>query len=240
MNHSRITILMLVCTLSLGDFGLFSRFSLYAEVENPAPSAGREIVPPTSEATPEPKAEKTPEPIDPLKSLQRILGGMKLSATLIRKADAESATKTAQTQVVRDLDELIAFLESQAGSDSPPPDSSPPQQPKDQTPDPEESGPQSAPQNSSRPPPSQTESSPQEDQARESGPRRKSPEISRQDKSLSGKRLFEKEVWGHLPPALRRELMNVYSEKYIPQYEDLVRRYYESLAEGNRRRNSSR
>lgn len=49
-------------------------------------------------------------------------------------------------------------------------------------------------------------------------------------------RQLVKDVWGHLPPALREELLNVYSEKYLPRYEDLVRRYYEALAEKQKNR----
>ena len=43
-----------------------------------------------------------------------------------------------------------------------------------------------------------------------------------------------KDVWGHLPPHLREQLLNVYSEKYLPKYEELVRQYYEALAEQSR------
>lgn len=45
-----------------------------------------------------------------------------------------------------------------------------------------------------------------------------------------------KDVWGHLPPHLRDQLLNVYGEKYLPKYEELVRKYYEVLAEQNRSR----
>ena len=43
-----------------------------------------------------------------------------------------------------------------------------------------------------------------------------------------------KEIWGHLPPALREKMLNVYSEKYLPRYEDVVRDYFEALAEQGR------
>jgi hypothetical protein len=43
-----------------------------------------------------------------------------------------------------------------------------------------------------------------------------------------------KDVWGHLPPHLREQLLNVYSEKYLPKYEELVRQYYEALAQQSR------
>lgn len=45
-----------------------------------------------------------------------------------------------------------------------------------------------------------------------------------------------KDVWGHLPPHLRAAMQNAFSEKYLPKYEDLVKKYYESLAEKNRRK----
>ncbi len=47
-----------------------------------------------------------------------------------------------------------------------------------------------------------------------------------------------KDVWGHLPPALREKMLNIYSEKYLPRYEELVRRYFEALAEQGRQTRS--
>ena len=40
-----------------------------------------------------------------------------------------------------------------------------------------------------------------------------------------------KDVWGHLPPAVRDKLLNVGSEKVLPGYEDIARKYFEALAE---------
>lgn len=37
-------------------------------------------------------------------------------------------------------------------------------------------------------------------------------------------------VWGHLPPIERQELLQSYSEAFLPGYEDQVRRYFERLA----------
>lgn len=48
-----------------------------------------------------------------------------------------------------------------------------------------------------------------------------------------------KDVWGHLPPHLRDQLLNVYGEKYLPKYEELVRKYYEVLAEQSRGKSAS-
>jgi len=55
---------------------------------------------------------------------------------------------------------------------------------------------------------------------------------------LLRRRQTVKEVWGHLPPALQQKLLNIFSEKYLPKYEELVRRYYEALAEQGRKQPS--
>ncbi len=39
-----------------------------------------------------------------------------------------------------------------------------------------------------------------------------------------------RDAWGHLPPRLRDQLLNSGSDKYLPQYDSLVRSYFESLA----------
>ena len=48
---------------------------------------------------------------------------------------------------------------------------------------------------------------------------------------LARRRALINEVWGHLPPNVREKLLNVGSEKLLPQYEELIRKYYEALAE---------
>ena len=46
-----------------------------------------------------------------------------------------------------------------------------------------------------------------------------------------------KDVWGHLPEALRAE-MNAYSndKQFMAKYDELIKRYYRSLAEQGRRK----
>jgi Ca-activated chloride channel family protein len=46
-----------------------------------------------------------------------------------------------------------------------------------------------------------------------------------------------KDIWGHLPEALRAE-MNAYSnpQPFIPKYDDLVKKYYRNIAEQGRRK----
>ncbi len=45
------------------------------------------------------------------------------------------------------------------------------------------------------------------------------------------RRRLEVDVWGHLPEKVRERLLNAYGERMVPQYEDLVQRFYRSLAE---------
>lgn len=39
------------------------------------------------------------------------------------------------------------------------------------------------------------------------------------------------DVWGHLPERVRDRLMNLKGDRYLPKYDDLIRRYYESLTQ---------
>lgn len=39
-----------------------------------------------------------------------------------------------------------------------------------------------------------------------------------------------KDEWGHLPPELRQEMENVFREEFLPSREELIRRYYDSMA----------
>ena len=45
------------------------------------------------------------------------------------------------------------------------------------------------------------------------------------------KRKLELDVWGHLPPHLREQLLNTYGERMLPKYENLVKQSYEALSE---------
>lgn len=44
-----------------------------------------------------------------------------------------------------------------------------------------------------------------------------------------------KDVWGHLPAKTREQISQYYQEKFMPRYSELLRQYYSSLAEQNRR-----
>ena len=41
---------------------------------------------------------------------------------------------------------------------------------------------------------------------------------------------LEMDVWGHLPPHLREELLNTYGDRMLPKYEKMVKQFYEALS----------
>ena len=45
------------------------------------------------------------------------------------------------------------------------------------------------------------------------------------------KKKLEMDVWGHLPPHMREQLLNTYGERMLPKYQQLVKQFYESLSE---------
>ncbi len=55
---------------------------------------------------------------------------------------------------------------------------------------------------------------------------------SRESQAMADRKLrLENDIWGHLPPALREQLLNTYGERMLPQYEEFVRKFYEALSE---------
>ncbi|MGE3314489.1 MAG: hypothetical protein AB7O26_05180 [Planctomycetaceae bacterium] len=54
---------------------------------------------------------------------------------------------------------------------------------------------------------------------------------AKKDAAAEQQRKLLGEVWGHLPETLRQRLLNDLGEKTLPGYDDLVRRYFEALAE---------
>ena len=45
---------------------------------------------------------------------------------------------------------------------------------------------------------------------------------------------FTKQVWGHLPEKLRQQASQYYREQYMPKYQEMLKRYYSTLAERDR------
>lgn len=163
-------------------------------------------------------ARKHKLPIEP------IIEEMKRAGTLIKNQQTGQETQKLQKQVVQNLDELIRLLESapKSSSQRPSQNNEPPQPNDDQNSQQQKggAGQQNAQQASQGP-------------ARQSSERKEDGLVT--SGSLPESNAYIKDAWGHLPPAMRQQLLNIYTEKFLPQYEDQVRRYYEALAEKKKR-----
>lgn len=184
--------------------------------------------------------------------VEKILRGMQLSETKVRASDTSPETLETQKQIVKDLDVLIKALQQQQRQ-PPPPSSSPQdsQQPEQnqnqQQQQSQQERKQAQPMNSREQQEAERRRKEQQrkaqtqseaDKSRESGPRRDAKSNPKPEEgSTAG---YEKDVWGHLPPAMRQELLNIYREKFIPKYDDMVRKYYEALSAGGHRPESHR
>ena len=45
-----------------------------------------------------------------------------------------------------------------------------------------------------------------------------------------------KDVWGHLPEKMRQEMDSYFKERFMPHYNDLLKRYYSTIAEQNKKK----
>ena len=53
----------------------------------------------------------------------------------------------------------------------------------------------------------------------------------KKDNTIASQKL---DIWGHLPENRRKEMQVFQRERFMPRYEELLREYYRSLAEGRR------
>lgn len=170
--------------------------------------------------------------------LDRAIASMREAGRKINAGDVSDETQEIQKAVLDEIDKLIEKLKNQP----PPPkskdpnDNSNPQQnqqqnrqprnqqqrPKNQQQQPQQQGQDQQPNQSSGEQKSKAAESEEENQRK-----------VREARAADARRhALINEVWGHLPPNVRERLLNVGSEKMLPKYEDMIRRYYESLAEG--------
>ena len=147
----------------------------------------------------------------PLVEVER---NMKTAQALIRAADSLDRAPPVQQQVVADLDALIEQLAKQCCSGA----GQPGEQPKP---------------SSKR---SQTASAkPGAKPGRGSSPARDSiARLQRGDPqavNLSEREALLKDLWGHLPPHVREQMLQAHSDEFLPQYELEIEKYFRRLAE---------
>lgn len=191
-----------------------------------------------------PDAEKKPSPNQP-DELDRTVQSMRKVGEQLAKKEVSDDTVKLQKSIIDDIDALIEKLKQP-----------PPPKPKDQDQNQDQQNSdqnqkQNQQQQRNQQQQKQNKEGESQQQQQQSGKgdgsangRQQQPSKSSEstDKELQRKqderaaemarrRALINEVWGHLPPNVREKLLNVGSEKLLPQYEDLIRKYYESLAE---------
>jgi hypothetical protein len=156
--------------------------------------------------------------------LEQAIHAMREAQKRIDGKDAGVKTRALQQDVVNNLEQLIEAVKQHAqsspsGGKSPKPQDGDPKQKGAKPPEPAET--KQGNDGKTR----KDESPDSTDKARDAENRKLTP--------LTSDRMSN-EVWGHLPETLRQVLRGVYQDKYLPKYDDLVRRYFESLAEEGR------
>ncbi len=176
---------------------------------------------------------------DPTKNpLEEAIQGMRSAQERISGKDTGEETREIQEQVVANLQKLIDRMKDRqsqppsASSGSPPPDQ--PQQPEDGNPNPQQ-GAREPNQNKTANAQGEESQQPQRtkqenEDATESTSDHRNP-AKGGNADLAPRPDMVNAVWGHLPPSVRLKLRNLSSDKYLPKYEDLARRYFEALAE---------
>lgn len=178
-----------------------------------------------------PDGGKPEEPPDPL---QRAVEGMQTAKQRLAARQTGTGTQQVQKQVVRDLEELIrlAARQQQSPQSAGAPDGTPqkPRASENQTGKPKTPAdePVEAPTVSS--PDSEMTTGDPGKKPSEADPRPRD-EADAERVRMARRRQLIDQIWGHLPPAARQELQNVKGEQYLPKYNDLIRQYFESLAE---------
>jgi hypothetical protein len=178
--------------------------------------------------------------------LERAVKSMRDVSSRLEKRDVSEETTKLQTSVLDDIDALLKKLKN-------PPPSQPQdstsnsddqdqqqqnqqqdrqqQQNQDQTSRNQQRQNQSAQQKSAQRQGTQAGQQATQSERSEESSEKNARQAREREIELARRRALIDEVWGHLPPAVRERLLNVGSEKLIPKYESLIRRYYESLAE---------
>jgi hypothetical protein len=57
-----------------------------------------------------------------------------------------------------------------------------------------------------------------------------SPAARKVAEEAARRRKLDMDVWGHLPPHVREELLNTYGDRMLPKYEQMVKQFYEALS----------
>lgn len=155
--------------------------------------------------------------------LLRISRRMREAQQRLTEADGGRRTQGMQQQIVRELDQLLEVLRQQlAASGGGAPQTSPSQEPAQRQ---EVSNPQQQPGQGT---PGQGGEAP----AREATTRLGTAQAQRVARAPIDRVM--KELWGHLPPRVREQLLQGAVEEFLPEYELQIEDYFRRLVEESR------
>ncbi|QDU44480.1 hypothetical protein Mal52_29620 [Symmachiella dynata] len=217
------------------------------ETESQPPAVTEPAVTEPAAKDAEPKASPRDEAIDkeleesllpedaqqqPGEVLDRAVNQMRDVSQRIEAGQPGQETQQLQQKVLDDLTQLIELLQNQPPPPPPNPNNQPPPPQNDKKPQPKpDTTQQQKDQQQKQQEQQKTERRPQDGQETEERFDKSKAEKARAE--AARKRML-KDIWGHLPEAIRNRLLNNFSEEYLPKYAPEVRKYYEDL--GQRRR----
>ena len=167
------------------------------------------------------------------RSLLDAVSKMESAAGDIQSGEISGQTIDSQKDALGSLDQLIKMadqLPQTGGKSSPQPRPDEPKQPGQQEPN--------------QPKAPQDQSATGNKRRKDKEPQNATSGVAAANTSAAAKterrRVLVQEVWGHLPPDLKRRLMSVSDEKPLPKYQRSVERYFRALAERSRKPSPSR
>jgi hypothetical protein len=161
-----------------------------------------------------------PNPVEP------IVKRMKAAQTRLKDGDTGADTRGIQEQVVQDLEKLIDAASRQSDSSR----SSQKSPSGGKSPKESENG---SPQQSQAAPRIGADGASATTGGAAPGKRggTRTPRSGQAKVAITGRGSLVREVWGHLPPAVRKRVPVNFGETVLPAYDELVRRYFEALLE---------
>ncbi len=175
-----------------------------------------------------PPREAQPQPVDPDSPLAEVSRRMRDVERWLRSSDSGEATRRTQGEIVEQLARLIEL-----SKEPQPPSSSP--QPQPQEPDDGEEG-DEMPQETDEQGPADTPTDSDNPDATDSSERRETPDEGGTPPPPAERLAqFLQAEWGHLPERERQQVIQSFTERFLPEYDPLIRAYYESLSQPSER-----
>lgn len=172
--------------------------------------------------------------------LDRILNNVSKARDSLKESTTQPEARPLQRQVVTDLETLIDMLKQ--NQSSPPPQGSGGSRSKSQSQNSktnqQQQNQKSSEENSEAEQQKSQSQSPADGEKQEreeaEGSEERHGETRAAERKAQKQQRLENDIWGHLPPKLREQLLNTYGERMLPQYEEFVRKFYDALSEPGR------